>query len=202
MPRKPKFAHLVSQAAIDKLPETQRQLVLNAMLEGQPARKVAAIAGISRQAVCLYKKNRFLPSLRASMQAASNHQVTNTDGINNEPTIQRTVELTRGVISSSPFRAQLASLKDRTERLLDCAESGIRARDDGKPNTADAAACAPLIAQAHKNVELLGRATGELEQAAGPQIAVQIVIPASQGLPDVLTPAADISCSVRGTGRE
>ena len=192
MPRKPKFAHLVSQAAIDKLPETQRQLVLNAMLEGQPARKVAAIAGISRQAVCLYKKNRFLPSLRASMQAASNHQVTNTDGINNEPTIQRTVELTRGVISSSPFRAQLASLKERTERALDKVE-----RDDKR-----LALMAPLIAQGHKNVELLGRATGELEQAAGPQIAVQIVIPASQGVPDASAPAADISCSVRGTGRE
>ena len=192
MPRKPKFAHLVSQAAIDKLPETQRQLVLNAMLEGQPARKVAAIAGISRQAVCLYKKNRFLPSLRASMQAASNHQVINTDGINNEPTIQRTVELTRGVISSSPFRAQLASLKERTERALDKVE-----RDDKR-----LALMAPLIAQGHKNVELLGRATGELEQAAGPQIAVQIVIPASQGPSAVLAPAADVSCSLRGTGRE
>ena len=192
MPRKPKFAHLVSQAAIDKLPETQRQLVLNAMLEGQPARKVAAIAGISRQAVCLYKKNRFLPSLRASMQAASNHQVTNTDGINNEPTIQRTVELTRGVISSSPFRAQLASLKERTERALDKVE-----RDDKR-----LALMAPLIAQGHKNVELLGRATGELEQAAGPQIAVQIVIPASQGVPDASAPAVDVSCSLRGTGRE
>ena len=185
-----------SQFAIDKLPETKRQQVINAILEGKSLREVAVLAGVAHTAIARYKRCVVTPAIRQSQKVAAFEQLTTT-------AVEQTQAVaigTRNIIACSPFRAQLASLKERTERLLDRAESGIRARDDGKPNTADAAACAPLIAQAHKNVELLGRATGELEQAAGPQIAVQIVIPASQGPPGTSSPTADVSCSLRGTG--
>ena len=187
-----------SKSKIDNLPEIQRQRVFNALMDGKGLREIGRLAGVSAMAVARYKSNVFRPALKQAQQIQALKGFTG-----DIPTDTKAVAtVTRDIVRSSPFRDQLASLKDRTERLLDRAESGIRARDDGKPNTADAAACAPLIAQAHKNVELLGRATGELEQAAGPQIAVQIVIPASQGVPDASAPAVDVSCSLRGTGRE
>jgi hypothetical protein len=38
-------------------------------------------------------------------------------------------------------------------------------------------AIAPLMNQAHKNLELLGRVTGEIEQSAAANFAIQIVLP-------------------------
>ena len=177
-----------SQFAIDKLPETKRQQVINAILEGKSLREVAVLAGVAHTAIARYKRCVVTPAIRQSQKVAAFEQLTTT-------AVEQTQAVaigTRNIIACSPFRAQLASLKERTERALDKVE-----RDDKR-----LALMAPLIAQGHKNVELLGRATGELEQAAGPQIAVQIVIPASQGPLDASSPAADISCSVRGTGRE
>jgi hypothetical protein len=177
-----------SRLAIDNLPEAQRKKVISALLSGVPLRTVATLAGISHVQVARYKKKVLLPAIKKA------DEIQSFQSLSNDTTLALTqrAKLTQEVIACSPFRSQLASLKERTERALDKVE-----RDDKR-----LALMAPLIAQGHKNVELLGRATGELEQAAGPQIAVQIVIPASQGLPDASSPAADISCSVRGTGRE
>jgi hypothetical protein len=48
-----------------------------------------------------------------------------------------------------------------------------------RSNGPDVAAMAPLLAQAHANIKLLGELTGELgSTATGPQVAIQIVCPA------------------------
>jgi hypothetical protein len=41
----------------------------------------------------------------------------------------------------------------------------------------DLSVMAPLLAQAHKNLEILGRATGELEPQGGQSLAIQIICP-------------------------
>lgn len=66
----------------------------------------------------------------------------------------------------SLFRAELEKLRCRINRGLDKAES----MDDLAP-------LAPLLNQAHKNLEILGRATGELESSPGSAMSIQIVVP-------------------------
>ena len=190
-----------SQFAVDKLPETKRQQVINAIIEGKSLREVAVLAGVAHTAIARYKRRVVIPAIRQSQKIAAFEQVTGSVA---EQT-QAVAKNTRDIIASSPFRARIEYLWGIADRSLTKAEDAAKryAPDkDGEMRAigSDLTPIAPLLAQAHKNVELLGRATGELEQAAGPQIAVQIVIPASQGPPGTSSPTADVSCSLRGTG--
>ena len=71
----------------------------------------------------------------------------------------------------------------RTDRALDKAEKAVRVVKDSQGNVVDIAedlgAIAPLLNQAHKNVALLGKATGELIEAPQIQVGVQVVMPAA-----------------------
>jgi hypothetical protein len=64
---------------------------------------------------------------------------------------------------------------------MDKAETAVKVvpDEDGKLCAVgkDLTVMAPLIAQAHKNLELLARATGELEPQGGQSLAIQIVCP-------------------------
>lgn len=81
---------------------------------------------------------------------------------------------------SSPFRPRLEQLWGVAERTLKRAEDA-----ENLP------AVAPLMAQAHKNLELLGRATGELAERDAPTVNVIVVCPSGPTAPaepdDVLT---------------
>jgi hypothetical protein len=81
-------------------------------------------------------------------------------------------------VTASPFRDRLEQLWGRTDRALTQAEQDK-----------ELSVIAPLLNQAHKNVELLGRVTGELE-VASPMIAIQIVCPVTDQRPS--TAAAQI----------
>lgn len=67
----------------------------------------------------------------------------------------------------SVFRQRLEKLHDRVDRSLDRAEAS------------DLSLVAPLLSAAHKNVEMLGRATGELEQSQGAGFSIQIICPSA-----------------------
>lgn len=75
--------------------------------------------------------------------------------------------LTKDILQSSPFQERLQKLWERVERNLD--------RIEGSPDLQN---LAPLLNQAHKNLAILGRATGELETSAAVGLAIQIVLPA------------------------
>ena len=71
------------------------------------------------------------------------------------------------------FRQRLEKLHGRIDRTLDRAEGA----EDITP-------LAPLFNAASKNLEMLGRATGELEPNAGMSLSIQIVSPATESRPD------------------
>ena len=92
-------------------------------------------------------------------------------------TVQRAIEAAPAL---SIFRAGIDKLRDRIDRTLDKAESAQRVVDvEGTLVAvgADLAVLAPLCNQMHKNLELLGRATGELEPTGGSSVSIQIVLP-------------------------
>ena len=90
-------------------------------------------------------------------------------------------------LTVSPFRTRLESLWNRAENSLERAERAVRVVKDSDGQECvvgeDLRPIAPILAQAHKNLEMLGNATGELSAGSGPAIAVQIVMPSGTGAP-------------------
>ncbi len=79
----------------------------------------------------------------------------------------------------SLFRQRLEKLHRRVDGALDRAESAVRVvKVDGKLAAVgpDLSPIAPLLSQAHKNLEMLGRSTGELEPTGGQGFCIQIIV--------------------------
>lgn len=153
---------------IDELPEVQRRQVVDAILAGKSTRKVAKLAGCSHTVIQDYKRKAVLPALRTAQQVQSFQPLPPT----NVEAITQTARLTKDIIQASPFRERLEKLWDRTEKALNTAET-----------SKDLGVMAPLLNQAHKNVHMLGVATGEIEQVAAANVAIQIVMPQAPAAP-------------------
>lgn len=152
-----------SKCVIDNLPEAQRRKVVDALLAGQSLRQVASLAGVSATSVRDYRVNILLPAIKTAQQVQA---IQGLSKPNSELAAEQST-LTRDIVRASPFRERLESLWQRTDKALDKVEK-----------TKDLAPMAPLLNVAHKNCEMLGRATGELEQSAGNAVQIQIVMPA------------------------
>ena len=170
-----------AHSKIEQLPETQRKKVVDAILEGQSLRSIAKLAGISHVQVALYKQRVILPAVRAARKVHALQQLEKP----NKPTsvsVGEQANLTREIVAVSPFRERLEKLWVRTDRALDKAESAVKTVKVNGEDVAvgqDLTPMAPLINQGHKNLELLGRVTGELEVKSAANIAIQIVMPSS-----------------------
>ena len=167
-----------SKSTIDNLPEVQRRKVVDAILAGKSLRQVAKMVGISAVSVKVYKDKVVMPAIRTAQKVQAFQSLPST----NSELIKEQTAITRDIIQASPFKQRLEKLWDRTEKALDRAETAVRVvkdEDTGQLVSVgpDVAAIGPLLNQAHKNVELLGRVTGELEVSAGSNIAIQIVLP-------------------------
>ena len=151
-----------SRSVIDNLPEAERRKVVDALLAGETLSTVGKMVGISAVAVKAYKDRVIVPAIKAAQKVQAIQGIPPT----NAETIQQQTALTRDIVRASPFLDRLEKLWERTDRALDKAE------------TASELAVMPgLLNQGHKNLELLGRVTGELETPAQQQIAIQIVMP-------------------------
>jgi hypothetical protein len=150
-----------SKSVIDNLPEVQRRKVVDALLAGQSLRQVSKIAGVSATQVNIYKRKVIMPAISKASQLQS-FQPLPSD--NSQLATQQT-QIARDLVRVSPFRDRLELLWNRTEENLGKAE---KAAEYGN--------AAKLLSVGHKNLELLGRVTGELESITT-QVAVQIVMP-------------------------
>ena len=173
-----------AKSKIDELPEAERSKVINALLAGKSLREVAKLSGISHVQVAAYKRTVMAPAMRTAMQLQSIQQDKKP---NNKPNSEL-ANLTREVIKASPFRERLEKLWQRTDNAIERAENAVRVVKDKDGNIVDIAedlsALAPLLNQAHKNVAILGKATGELVEAAPVNVAIQIVMPATPQQPE------------------
>lgn len=84
---------------------------------------------------------------------------------------------------ASLFRRRVESLYGDLQQVFDQAKTAVRVVTDKNGNDvvvgADLSVVAPLANQLHKNLEMLGRATGELEPQGGGSVSIQILCPAA-----------------------
>lgn len=160
---------------IDRMPEAERKKVLDALISGQTLRSISRMTGLSTQAISKYKKKVVLPALRASTYLPNSDQLVD----NGQSRAFQHGTVAKDIVRTSPFRDRVESLWQRSAALLDRAEAAASTAQE-------IASVSTLLNQAHKNLELLGKYTGELEQqATGPSVAIQIVCPAGGGSPRV-----------------
>lgn len=170
----------MSKAHIDNLPENKRRKVLDALLRGESLRKVAKMAGVSHTVVSDYKRKVMIPALKTAQQFKENQPLPETRGQH----LAETANLTRDIVKASPFMERHEFLWGKVTQGIEKAENAVRVvtdRETGQLMSVgpDVGVLAPLLNQAHKNLELLGQVTGELQQAPQAQTNIMIVVPAS-----------------------
>lgn len=168
---------MAAKSIIDSLPAERRQKVVDALLRGESLRDVAKVAGVTHQAIARYKRVIVMPAIRAAQKVQAAQQLTDTSA----SVVESQTRLTKAIVAASPFRDRLEELWSRTDKALTQAEE-----------SKELGVMAPLLNQAHKNVELLGRVTGELEVSA-PMVAIQVVCPVEIRPAGPEPPTIDIS---------
>ncbi len=188
----------------------QRTLIDESFLANESLRSIQAKISpyVSVMALQRYRKQVILPAVNnAAMVAKFCKDKTS----NSQPAIANlTKDVAEKLLQASPFRQRLESLWVRTEKAVTRAETAVRTvtdRDTGELVAAgpDVSAIAPLLNQAHKNLELLGQVTGELQSAQGSgSTTIQIVTPAVtiQAGPQGLQSGADMVTIDIGSGPE
>jgi hypothetical protein len=172
---------------VDQHPEKQK--IIDGILSGQPVRDIARSVSppIGFNAIQRYKTRivkpilgqaeeteRLLGELQARPPAAPPRKAS-------PAAIQKADTAIQDAPRLSMFRDRLEKLWQRADRTLDKAEAAVRVGEDQEGNAVfgarDITPIAPLLNAAHKSLELLGRATGELEPEGRQSIAIQIICP-------------------------
>ncbi len=163
--------------SIDSHP--QRQKIIDALVAEQPYRDIAiwTVPPVSTAALFRFKR-KALAELAGIPKRSETAPIYDSGGANVTGSVSRTALTAQ----SSPFRSRLEQMWGRAERSMDRAETAVRVtmdKESGEYLVAgqDVAAIAPLMAQAHKNLELLGRATGELASTEQNVTNVMVVMP-------------------------
>src|SRR5215471_13274569 len=88
------------------------------------------------------------------------------------------------------FRERLETTWEAIQGAMDKAQRAVRTREDGTVEDRSLSALPPLLNQAHRNLELLGRATGELSNdgTAAPNVTLIKVLSVPR-MPGVQTSA-------------
>lgn len=149
--------------------------IIERIIDGDALKTICADTDpkISYASLQRYKQQVILPQLVKAFRTRTRPPAKPDAHYTKEQAAQRIADLKtiNKVVSAPPtsvFRARLEEIHTRVERVLDRAEA-----------SKDMASIAPLINQAHKNVELLGKATGELEPSSGSGIQIQIICPSA-----------------------
>ncbi len=163
---------------IDSLPPAIKAAVIDGLLQGRPLRDLATLAGVSPNAVLRFRNRVVIPALQAPAQpkrrpAQRQHNGTADSNLIARQDLSPAQTSTRDLMRTSPARERQQVLQARVDRCLDKAEA------DGKlfplmPG---------LLNQGHKNLELMAKLTGELQDGrggGGPAVAIQIVYHGAQ----------------------
>lgn len=177
--------------AVESHPE--RAKIIEQIIAGKTTRSIgaSAVPPVPHSAVQRYKTNVVMPMLRSVEY--QNRSLLGEPLAPPLPSVTKTaskqVQAVQQAIQAAPaqsiFRKRLEDLNGRIVRTLDRAESAVRVTTDKDGNEVvigqDISPMAPLFNAASKNLEMLGRATGELEPAGGSQVSIQIVCPSAPG---------------------
>src|SRR5215469_12381261 len=143
----------------------RRDGIDRALLAGDSYRYIASQYGTSTGALQRHKADHLRPALVKAYQAKEN-------------------------AGAEGFRTRLETTWDVIQGAMDKARRAVRTNEDGTVEDRSLSALPPLLNQAHRNLELLGRATGELSNdgAAAANIMLLRVISVPR-LPGVQTRA-------------
>jgi hypothetical protein len=152
-----------STAVIDALPPSLRDEIIGDILAGKSMSLIGNRIGLTKQAVAAYRTRTLIPALAKANSLLPPPKTTKKKALAaHEKAVTNT---TKQIVAASPFRERLETLWKRTDRAMNRSEKN------------DDLQLPALLNQAHKNLELLGRVTGELEPQSA-SVAIQIVIPA------------------------
>lgn len=158
--------------AVDQHPEKAK--IVEQIIAGLPTRTIAVSVfpplhfnAIQRYRTCVVRPMLARAEHENRIVIGGNGKKRALTPLSRDPKAIQTVQQSiQDAPALSIFRQRLETLHGRIDRGLDRAE----AEKDISP-------LAPLLNQAHKNLEMLGRATGELEQSTGTGVSIQIVCP-------------------------
>jgi hypothetical protein len=160
----------------------QKPQILQQMIDGVPLRAISGslVPRISVMALQRYKVNVVNKIVaRTTVRTIPKERPVPDD--RNPVTVQTVEQAVHDAPVVSLFRARLEKLHGRVDKALTQAESAVTViqDEDGELKAVgrDLKVLAPLFGQAHKNLEILGRATGELEPQGSPPMAIQIICP-------------------------
>lgn len=187
--------------AVDSHP--QKQLIIDGILAGRSARSIASSLAppIHFNAIQRYRTNVVKPLLAT----ASKSTIVESTNKVNAPAIvplsddSQVIQQVHNSIQAAPavsiFRRRLEKLYGTLDRTIEKAETAVRVTYDKEGNevaiASDLSAVAPLANQIHKGLEILGRATGELEPQGASGVSIQIVCPTQPGEQPRITFARD-----------
>ena len=203
--------------AVDTHP--QKQKIIDGILSGMTTRAISSfvVPPIPHSAVQRYKVSVIKPMLeRASVSERILNSVPGLkdkpmDLSNAPPEVQAVQQAIQDAPVLSLFRKRHEKVWGVVERTMAKAEAAVRVQRDEDGNEVfagpDLGVMAPILNQAHKSIEILGRATGELEPQGGQGVSIQIICPAapnpdamprvSYAAPDQIEGAVD-DCAVIG----
>ena len=176
--------------AIDSHP--QKDVIVKRILDGLPCRKVVSgiVPHVSHSTIQRYKVSVIKPILARSAQTERiilgdppepDLKKTPIPLVSDDFVRQTAVQAIQDAPAVSIFRQRHQKAWDILERTTKKAESAVRMERDEDGNEVfagpDLSPIAPLINQMHKSIEILGRATGELEPTGGSSISIQVVLP-------------------------
>jgi len=121
-----------------------------ALIEGKSLRDIARQTGTTASSLQRHKADHLAPSLVKAYQAKENAR-------------------------AEGFRARLERTWDAIEGAMDQAQRAVRTHEDGTVEDRSLSALPPLFNQAHRNLELLGRATGELCNDGTPAADITLI---------------------------
>lgn len=158
----------------------QKALIVRRIIEGLTLREICngVVPRITVMSVHRYKVNKIKPMLANAEESNRILNVRKGELVLQDPptpltTDKNVVQAVEQAIQAAPvlsvFRTRLESVHGRIERAMD--------RVEGNPK--EFPMLPPLVNQYQKNLELLGKVTGELEQQGTTSVSIQIVCPSA-----------------------
>jgi hypothetical protein len=175
----------------------ERPGVCDALASGKSLAQVAALAGVTRQSVGLYKRTYFQPALHTAAKARAFDRMTTNLGVPSDE-VEQAGRLANSLIAANPLIERSDMLwKQAWDSVLD-AKQAVSTLTDAEGNERirgrDFAVVAPIIGAAVRTLELFGRASGYLQDDTGQG---QVMILAAPGANvTVGTPAIPQSTAV------
>jgi len=167
----------------------QKAQIIKKFMEGLPLRAVAKdlVPPVSAMALQRYKTRVIIPILTRTARLPANPK---REGVTKPPKTDE--EELQGVLvtaaeakergappAESIVRQGVDRLRARLERHADKCETAVRVVKDEEGNDvvvgADLTVLAPIANQLHKNLEMLGKLTGELQPDNQQQINIQVI---------------------------